>query len=129
MKITLSIMERNELNKLLAAHTGDMGTLRVVREAREDLDFTEEELEEWAGPCKEAKICELRPEKCRHRDREFVLPRSLVKLLTTKLRGLNDGKQLSTSLYTLVEKTCPDLIEKDETEKSDTEVEANGVKV
>jgi hypothetical protein len=114
MKITLSILERRELATLLSQHAGDMGTLRVVREAREDLDFTEQEMDDWSEPCKESKLCGLRPESCRHRDKEYVFPKSLVKLLATKLRSMNEEKKLRPELYTIVEKLVPDLVEKDE---------------
>jgi hypothetical protein len=114
MKLSLSISERNVLNGLLAPMTGNMMTLKVVREAREALSFTDEEVEEWTEPCSEEPSCTRRPETCRHRDKEIVFGKRLVKTIAEVLKQKDSAKQLTPDMYTLVEKFCPELVEEDE---------------
>ena len=125
MKVFLSIPERNNLSAMLAEHKDSMGgTLRAVREAREEIDFSDLELESWTAPCSATKTCSRYPEKCRHRDREFTFPRVLVKLIGQKLRELNEKKQLVAGLWSLVEKFEPSLLP--EADAEEPEPAANG---
>jgi hypothetical protein len=126
-KFILSVMERHALANLLAQHAGDMGTLRVVREARETLEFTADEVERWSENCTACPGCTRNPESCRHRDREFIFPKSLCKLVTNKLRSMNDAKTLTVGLYSLTAKFAPDLVEEPEDDEKPEEKPAAAV--
>lgn len=129
MQVTLNVNERMILSSLIGPRAGDVMLLKVIRETREQLSFTDEEIDQWAEggerllPCRITKDCERRPDNCCHRDKWFTLSKRVVKIVVDELTRRNEAKQLSLDLYTLAEKFCPKLfvIREEDTENVDGE--------
>ena len=128
MKVMLNAWERAVLNNLLAAKSDNVMALRMVREFREQLCWTDEEMKDWGikdnlvewedcPTCKTSRRMFGDPleARCSHRLKLFTLNKPLEKYVYDLLKALDDGKRVTPREETLVEKFCypPD----DEAEK------------
>jgi len=125
--MTLTPMERMLLLNVLPSE-GDFGTLKIVRELRESLSFSEEEHETlkvqrgWKCRLCQAEVLGATPIPCPNdgedmaptgqmvwddqegMEKEFALGAKAKELIVTSLKTLNDDKKLSNEHFSLYEK-------------------------
>lgn len=106
MIINLNILERGLLNTILAPCAGDMLTLKIIRQLRESLSFTEEEIEEYRIRVEGGNMSWNSDA-----EKEFTIGKKALEIIVQKLKELNKDKQLQQPHFSLVMKFCPKLAE------------------
>jgi hypothetical protein len=102
MKFT--VLERFALGNMIPTQTGKFETLKLVREGREALSFTEEELKKL-NPVTEGQSVRWDPMVASYMgEKEIPLGEFFTNLITNELKKLSDEDKLPESFYSLYEK-------------------------
>ena len=117
--VQLNPFERFMLQTLLVQKTDSVMAMRMLREFREALCFTGQEIKDWKvndsltawEGCDECEKTSVRSGQeaelnCTHRLKEFQLPRALEKQLYDMLKAKDESKQVTLGILSLVEKFC-----------------------
>lgn len=132
MKVQLNAWERAVLNSLLSQKSDNVMALRMVREFREQLCWSDEEMKLWGvkdnliewedcKACKAGKRIFGDPleARCSHRLKSFTLNKPLEKYVYDLLKNLDEEKRVTPREVTLVEKFCYQEDEPAEKETAD----------
>ena len=90
----------------LLPEQGDFLTLKVVREAREMLSFTEAEHEEFQFEQEEGAVRWKNPENPEDLQRDIPLGKKARALIAEALEKKNEEKELTEQFFSLYEKFC-----------------------
>lgn len=121
MKVKLNPWERFMLQQLLVQKTDNVMAMRMLREFREELCFTKDEMGWWkvndtmtawetCPDCDRASVRNGQEAEltCDHpfRLKEFTLPKPLEKQIYDLLHSKDEAKQVTFAILSLVEKFC-----------------------
>lgn len=115
-KVTLQITERLKLSDLLMTEQDSYARLKIIREFREDLSFSEDE--QKAVEYKEVPAPDGKPgsysvwDKDKDLGKEFVIGEIMLEIICNKLKKINDSKTLSQDQFDLYEVFEPEITSK-----------------
>ena len=94
----LGVLERMVLNKVLTAVQGDITRLRQMREFRETLSFTDEELKQFGITSQGDEVLWENGQEV-----DFEITDEFQKIIKHQLKKLNDGGMLAQEHITVYE--------------------------
>lgn len=103
----LLVHERLNLMGILPQE-GDFTTLKIVRELRESLSFTEEEHAELNFQQEGESIKWTMPEDAEMLNKEIEIGKKAEGIIVAALEKLNEDKKLTEQFFSLYEKFCVD---------------------
>ena len=94
MKAKLTVKQRVDLQSILPPR-GDFVTIKMIRVLREDLSFTEEELEKLQFKCRTDGNVEWNAEAAEKCIKEITIPEAIITTSKEILERANTAKQIT----------------------------------
>lgn len=115
----LTIAERLKLGQVLPKE-GDFTTLKILRELRESLSFTEDELKQFKFEQEEIEVDGKKMTQTTwdteeaKKEVEITMGDKALEIVRETMSGLDKAKKLDEGLFTCYEKFCQEKEEKKE---------------